>query len=128
MPLTNPSACSLAILASLCASASAQDAGGEAGRLVYNNACRTCHTLREGDLRLGPNLNGVIGREAGSVAGFAYSSAMKNAGFAWDEGKLDQFIANPDAVVPGHAMRPYAPLTDAEERASVVEFLRATQR
>lgn len=100
---------------------------GEAGRLVYNNACRTCHTLRDGDLRLGPNLNGIIGRKAGSVAGFAYSSAMKGGDLTWDEATLDRFIANPDAVVPGHAMRPYAPLSKAEERAAVIAFLRSAE-
>src|SRR5690348_13647524 len=44
---------------------------------VFNNACRTCHTIKEGDNRLGPNLFKVIGRPAGSLPNYNYSSAMK---------------------------------------------------
>src|SRR5947207_10711992 len=57
-----------AIVASilLCGPVSAQDK--DAGQIAFNNACRTCHTLREGDNRLGPSLHGVIGRQAGSLA------------------------------------------------------------
>ena len=49
-------------------SALAQDAAGKAdGQLAFNNACRTCHTLREGDNRLGPNLHKIVGRKAGAL-------------------------------------------------------------
>ena len=85
---------------------------------VFNNACRTCHTLKEGDNRQGPNLHGIIGRKAGSLPGYAYSSAMKDAGFVWDKEKLDRFIASPDEVVPGHKMTPYSGLTSAGEPKS----------
>jgi cytochrome c len=64
------------------------DAGS--GQLIFNNACRTCHTLREGDNRLGPNLHNIIGRKAGSLPNFGYSSAMKGADFVWDKDKLRQ--------------------------------------
>src|SRR5216684_5658475 len=63
---------------------------------VFNNACRTCHTVKEGDNRQGPNLYKIVGRKAGSLPGYGYSSAMKEADFAWDADKLDRFIANPD--------------------------------
>src|SRR5207247_7337319 len=43
---------------------------------VYNNACRTCHSIKEGDNRLGPNLYKIIGRKAGSLPQYNYSSAM----------------------------------------------------
>jgi cytochrome c len=55
---------------------------------VFNNACRTCHTIKEGDNRQGPNLYKIIGRKAGSLPGYNYSSSMKSAGFVWDEEKL----------------------------------------
>src|SRR6266481_4749437 len=64
------------------------EAGSE--QQVFNNACRTCHTINEGDNRLGPNLHKIIGRKAGSLPDYNYSSAMKGAGFIWDEEKLDQ--------------------------------------
>jgi len=72
------------------------------GQLVFNNACRTCHTTKEGDNRLGPNLYKIVGRKAGSLQNYGYSSAMKGADFIWDEEKLDRFIANPEQTVPGN--------------------------
>lgn len=57
----------------------------ESQRQLFNNACRTCHTIRAGDNRLGPNLYNVIGRKAGSLPDYNYSSAMREAGFVWDE-------------------------------------------
>ena len=65
------------------------DAGS--GQLIFNNACRTCHTTKEGDNRLGPNLHNIIGRKAGSLPSFGYSSAMKGADFVWDKEKLSVF-------------------------------------
>src|SRR5262245_28524434 len=100
-------------------------AGGEDGQLAFNNVCRTCHTLREGDNRLGPNLHKIIGRKAGSLPNFGYSSAMKGADLVWDKATLDRFIANPDQVVSGNNMKPYSGLTSAEERAKIVAFLAA---
>ena len=76
-----------------------------AGQLVFNNVCRTCHTTREGDNRLGPHLHKIIGRKAGSLPTYGYSSAMKGADFIWDEAKLNRFIANPDEMVPGNNMK-----------------------
>ena len=75
------------------------------GQLVFNNACRTCHTNREGDNRLGPNLYKIVGRKAGSLQNYGYSSAMKGADFVWDEAKLDLFIANSEQTVPGNSVR-----------------------
>ena len=51
------------------------------GQLLFNNACRTCHTMKEGDNRLGPNLHNIIGRKAGSLPDYGYSSALKGGGF-----------------------------------------------
>jgi cytochrome c len=92
---------------------------------AYNNACRTCHTIKEGDNRLGPNLYKIIGRKAGSLPGYNYSSAMKSADFVWDEEKLEHFIANPDEVVPGNNMKPYSGLASTDDRTKVIAFLRS---
>lgn len=100
-------------------------AGAEDGQLIFNNSCRTCHSLDPGDNRLGPNLAGILGRKAGAADGFAYSSALQKGGFSWDEAKLDAFIANPDSVVPGHNMKPYAGMPDAAQRKSLVLFLKS---
>src|SRR5262244_1175812 len=99
------------------------DAATESGQLTFNNACRTCHTTKEGDNRLGPNLRNIIGRKPGSLPSYGYSSAMKGADFVWDKEKLDRFIAKPDELVPGNNMKPYGGLTSAEDRAKVIVFL-----
>jgi cytochrome c len=118
---------SLAALMAIGADALGQDtvakSAGADSQLVFNNICRTCHTLKEGDNRLGPNLHNVIGRKAGSVPEYSYSSAMKDADLTWDRETLDRFIANPDQVVPGNKMKPYGGLTSAEERAKIITFL-----
>ena len=72
--------------------------------------------VREGDNRLGPNLYKIVGRKAGSLPDYAFSNAMKEAGFVWDEEKLDRFIANPDEVVPGNNMKPYGGLSSSDDR------------
>jgi cytochrome c len=120
-------ALSLAALVAISADALGQDAAtkdaGADSQLAFNNVCRTCHTLKEGDNRLGPNLHNIIGRKAGSVPGYNYSSAMKDADLTWDKATLDRFIANPDQVVRGNKMKPYGGLTSAEERAKIIAYL-----
>ena len=95
----------------------------DAPEQVFNNACRTCHTIKEGDNRLGPNLFKIIGRKAGSLPEYNYSDAMKDAGFVWDEAKLARFIGSPDEIVPGNRMKPYSGLGSADDTKKVVAFL-----
>ena len=102
--------------------AAAQD---DAGQLMFNNACRTCHVVKEGDNRLGPNLYRIIGRLAGSVDDYGYSSALDNADFVWDEETLDRFIANPEQAVPGNNMKPFGGISSKQDRAKIIGFLRA---
>ncbi len=93
------------------------------GQLLFNNACRTCHTTREGDNRLGPHLYKIIGRKAGSLPNYGYSRAMRSADFIWDKAKLNRFIANPDEIVAGNNMKPYGGLASSDDRAKVIAFL-----
>jgi cytochrome c len=97
--------CSAYVMLSVSSSVS-QEGDVASGQLVFNNACRNCHTTKEGDNRLGPNLYKIVGRKAGSLQNYGYSSAMKGADFAWDEAKLNRFIADPEQVVPGNNMKP----------------------
>jgi cytochrome c len=106
---------------------SSQGTEAASGQLAFNNACRTCHVAREGDNRLGPNLHKVVGRKAGSLPGYNYSSAMKEAGFVWDEEKLERFIANPDELVPGNSMKPYSGLASRDDRTKIIAFLAQSQ-
>jgi len=98
------------------------------GQLVFNNVCRTCHSIREGDNRLGPHMRGIIGRKAGSLPNYSYSSAMRGANFVWDEENLDRFVANPDDTVPGNSMKPYGGLASAENRERLIAFLKTLTR
>jgi cytochrome c len=122
MSLRYPTVVSFVLLA---APAFSQNADKEAGQLAFNNACRTCHTVKEGDNRLGPSLHGIVGKKAGTVAGYNnYSSSMKDAGLTWDEATLDRFIKSPDDVVRGNNMKPYGGITSADERAKIIAYLR----
>ena len=109
------------VLSTLSAS---EDADVTSGQLLFNNACRTCHSIREGENRLGPHMRGIIGRKAGSLPNYSFSSAMKGANFVWDEKNLERFIANPDETVPGNTMKPYGGLASAESRVKLIAFLK----
>ncbi|WP_199170548.1 cytochrome c family protein [Caulobacter sp. FWC2] len=86
------------------------------------STCQACHTIEKGGRNgIGPNLGGVIGRRAGSVAGFNYSAAMKNSGIIWDAKVLDEFLAAPTKKVPGTKM-PISVL-DPAKRAALIAYL-----
>ena len=109
-----------------CALAQEKPSDTDDGQLAFNNACRTCHTLREGDNRLGPSLHKVVGRKSASVPGYGYSGAMRDADIVWDKATLDRFIADPEQVVRGHNMKPYGGVAKAEERARIIAYLEAS--
>ena len=113
----------LALLASFAPALAAEEQGDD-GQVAFNNSSRTCHSFKEGDNRLGPTLHGIVGRKAGSIDGFAFSSAMKSSGITWDEANLDKFIANPEAVVNGNGMKPFGGVADAGERKKIVDYLK----
>ena len=112
----------LAWLLSAPASLAQQPASDDAAQQAFNNSCRTCHSVKEGDNRLGPNLNKIVGRKAGSLPDYNYSSSMKEAGFTWDQDKLTRFMLKPDEVVSGNKMQPYGGVS-AEEAGKIVAYL-----
>jgi cytochrome c len=100
--------------------ASAQDA--EAGKKVFTK-CAPCHAVGPGAKnKVGPELNGLIGRAAGSVEGFAYSPAMKGSGITWDDATFQEYIADPKKKVPGNKML-FAGVKDEIERADLAAYL-----
>lgn len=101
--------------------ARAQDVA--AGEKVFNT-CKLCHQIGENAKNaVGPALNGVIGRKAGSVAGYSYSDANKNSGITWDEATFREYIKDPKAKVPGTKMS-YAGLKDEQKINDLVAFLK----
>jgi cytochrome c len=85
--------------------------------------CATCHTFEKGGRTLaGPPLWGIVGRQKGSVAGFNYSSGMKQAGGNWTIADLFNFVTNPKAMVPGTAMS-FTGITRPAERADLMAYL-----
>ena len=93
------------------------------GEKVFKRYCMTCHiTAAKGPSRQGPTLFGLIGRKSGSVEGFRYSSANKNADIVWEPGILDKYLAEPRVVVPGTSMA-FAGVRKADERADLIAYL-----
>ena len=84
--------------------------------------CASCHTLEKGVHNVGPSLNGLFQRKAGSFDDFRYSPAMKRANITWTADELDKFIADPQTVVPANRM-PYAGMTNAADRADLIAYL-----
>jgi cytochrome c len=94
----------MAILAISTAATVARAQDPAAGQNSFT-LCAICHAVGEGaQNKLGPILNGLDGRRSGSVAGYEYSDAMKNAGIMWSEDAFKEFIKNPAAKVPGTKM------------------------
>ena len=110
-----------------CGLASAQmavpDAMAPDGAKLFKNQCATCHTLKAADpQRQGPTLEGVVGRKAGSIAGFHYSPGFAKADWIWDDTRLDAWLTNPQAVIPG-AVMPYKQ-AKAEVRGAIIAYLK----
>lgn len=95
-----------------------------AGEKVFVQ-CKTCHVTEEGVNRIGPSLHNIVGREAGTVAGYNYSPANANSGITWTKEKLFQYLENPQRVVPGTKMA-FAGIKDDQKRADLIAWL-ATQ-
>jgi cytochrome c len=93
------------------------------GPALFKQQCGTCHTTDASEpFRQGPPLGKVVGRQAGKVDGFHYSPAFAKANFVWDETKLDAWLSDPQAVVPGAVMayRQAKP----ETRAAIIAYLK----
>ncbi|MEZ5818491.1 MAG: cytochrome c family protein [Hyphomicrobiaceae bacterium] len=95
----------------------------ENGAEVFKK-CRACHQVGENAKNaVGPVLNGIIGRKAGSVAGFNYSDANKNSGVTWDEKTFANYIKDPRAAMPGNKMA-FAGVKDPEDIKDLTAFLK----
>ena len=110
----------VAMIAAMPVAASAADA--EAGKTVFNK-CKACHQVGEGAKNaVGPNLNGIIGRKAGTVEGFNYSEANKASGFIWDKATFLNYIKDPRAAMPGNKMA-FAGIKDEQDALDLFVYL-----
>jgi cytochrome c len=93
------------------------------GASLFKQQCATCHTTNSSDpARQGPSLFKIVGRPAGKADGFHYSPGFANADFVWDDTRLDAWLANPQAMIPGAIMayRQAKP----ETRAAIIAYLK----
>ena len=101
--------------------AQAQDAAN--GEKVFAQ-CRACHQIGPtAKNAVGPILNGLIARKAGTVEGYNYSPANKNSGITWDEATFSEYIKDPKAKVPGTKMI-YAGLKDEQRIKDLIAYLK----
>jgi cytochrome c len=96
----------------------------EQGMTLFQQNCRTCHVVKEGENRLGPSLYGVVGREVGTVEGFSYSNSLASSGETWTEEHLDTYLQDPDGLYPGTRML-FAGLPDEEARSAIIAYLKS---
>ena len=115
----------LALLASLGAPlAQAQSGDAQKGRQLFESRCMGCHSLDAN--RVGPALGTVVGRVAGKQADFAYSAALTRATHVWTPEKLQTWLTDPEALLPGQAMGYSLSLPD--DRRDVVAFLQSLSK
>ena len=98
------------------------------GRLLFIQ-CRACHEVKAGlPHKVGPNLNGMLGRKAGTVAGFTqFSPALRTWGQVWDLALLDKWLEKPSSVVPGNSMA-FAGLSVPRDRAALIVYLQGVTK
>ena len=91
------------------------------GKTVFAR-CAMCHAMQPGRNGLGPSLAGIIGRKAGTVAGYKYSPAMAASGKVWAPSAIDTFITNPRTFLPGNKMV-FPGIANSRDRADLIAYL-----
>ena len=116
----------LTFVASVALAASAGNAlagDAAAGEKIFAK-CKACHQVGETAKNgVGPVMNGLFGRKAGTVEGYNYSAANKDSGLTWDEATFREYIKNPKAKIPGTKMV-FAGLTNEKEVDDIVAYLK----
>jgi cytochrome c len=116
--------CAVALVAAVVLGATGARAAGDpvTGKQVFKK-CHACHNVGENAKNaVGPTLNGLVGRKAGSVESYNYSEANKSSGITWDEATLDVYLKDPKAKVPGTKMA-FPGLPNDKDRTDVIAYL-----
>jgi len=99
----------------------AQEADAASGERLFRQRCGACHQIATTRNGVGPHLQGVLGREAGSIEGFNYSPALRNSGITWTADTLGTYLTNPTAMVRGTKM--VQRFNNADDRTAIIQFL-----
>ena len=108
-------------------------ADAEKGKAAFTTKCALCHQVgASAQNAVGPELNGIVGRKAASIADFAgYSAKMKQLGadgFTWTEENIDKWITDPKAMIADSPMAlAFQGIPDANERADIIAYLKSAQ-
>ena len=98
------------------------EANYDNGKRVYR-LCVSCHLLKkDGGHRVGPNLHGIIGRQAGSVDGFRFSRVVIESGIVWTPEKIDEWLSNPRSFLPGNRMS-FSGVRKPKDRQDVIAYI-----
>jgi cytochrome c len=100
--------------------ANAATGDAAAGEKVFSR-CAGCHSTQAGVNKIGPSLDGVVGRKSGAEPGYSYSPAMKSAGLTWDEANLNKFLQGPSSLVHGTKM--FLSVSSETDRQNVIAYL-----
>ena len=95
-------------------------ADAQRGEQLYGNRCSGCHSVEMN--RIGPKHQGVFGREAGTVADYDYSEALRESNVVWDEASLEAWLTKPQDFIPGQKM--FFSLGKADERSDIIAYLK----
>ena len=96
----------------------------QSGQMIFTTTCAICHKVGpDAANALGPVLNGVVGRKAGSYPNYNYSQANLKSGLTWDEATLTKYLHSPMAVVPDTSMI-FAGFADDQQVADVIAYLK----
>jgi cytochrome c len=106
----------------------ADEALANRGESLFSKECARCHQVGiEAKNKVGPHLDLIIGRTAGTVENFRYSKALKKAGeggLDWDESSLDQYIEKPRTFIKGNRMS-YRGMSKPEDRKALLAWLKS---
>lgn len=101
--------------------ATAGGADARRGEQLYLARCGACHSID--DNGAGPRHRGLFGRKAGTQPGFAYSAALRKSNIVWTESTLDEWLKDPNALVPGNVMAVQL-ASDPVDRRDIIAYLR----
>lgn len=94
------------------------------GESLFSHHCGACHSLTTN--RVGPVLEGVFGRKAGTIGGFNYSKAVQSSNVIWNTDTLDQWLSGPQKLIPGQKMN--FNISDPQKRADIIAYLKTVSQ